>query len=401
MWNYLKQRLSHGRAQSEYQDITQHEIEALTYKYNLADAHTHQSQSPTQQEIVRNLPKIWYDSEQKLQSESEQRFIENFFRIQEQHGGLKTNNTLLVYAASIGMVITANYLMKKQMSVSLVEPCFDNLHDILEHMQIKMQPLNEEWLYGAEKIYSHLEKNVHSDAIFLVDPNNPTGFTLFSHGRKAFEELIRFAKDKKKLLIIDFCFATFLLPGKNLEVFDVYELLESSGVSYITMEDTGKTWPVQDTKVALIKTSQDIFPEIYNIHTAYLLNVSPFILNLLTEYMLDSEKDDFASVYNLLERNREIVKKELEGSLLEFQEPKAKVSVAWLKIKDTNIKSSNLQEVILKAGVYVLPGRYFYWNNPSEGEHYIRIALARNTDVFEPAIKKLREALDNYSLTKS
>ncbi len=395
MFGILKHVFSNQRPQSEYQDITQHEIEALTYEYNLADAHTHQSQSPTQQQIVSRLPEIWYESEKKKQVESEERFIETFFRVQKQDAALKTP-TLLVYAASIGMVITANYLMKKKLSIALYEPCFDNLRDIMRHMQLKMEPLREEWFHDPETLYENLKKNVRADAVFIVDPNNPTGFTLFSFGKRAYEELVRFAKDHNKLLIFDFCFASFMLPDKNLDVFDLYEMLEASGVSYIAMEDVGKTWPLQDAKVALIKTSKDVYQDVYNIHTAYLLNVSPFILNLVTEYILDSEKDGFSSVYDLLERNRDIATRELGGSILELQKSVSKVSVAWFKITDPSIKSSELQKAILDAGVYVLPGRYFFWNNPEEGERYIRIALARNTDMFESAIKRIKEVVGNY-----
>ena len=400
MIGLLRHVFSNKRPQNEYQDITQHEIEALTYEYNLADAHTHQSQSPTQQEIVKLLPKIWYNSEKKKQVESEERFIETFFRVQKQPTALKTP-TLLVYAASIGMVITANYLMKKNLSVALYEPCFDNLRDIMQHMQIKMETLREEWFHDPTTLYDNLKKNVRADAVFIVDPNNPTGFTLFSFGKQAYKELIRYAKDYNKLLIFDFCFASFMLPDRNLDVFDVYEMLEASEVLYIAMEDVGKTWPLQDAKVALIKTSKDVYPDVYNIHTAYLLNVSPFILNLVTEYILDSEQDGFSSVYDLLERNRNIAIKELDGSILELQKSASKVSVAWCKITDPSIDASELQEAILKEGVYVLPGRYFFWNNPEEGERFIRIALARNTDMFQAAMKKIRKALDTYANTSA
>lgn len=395
MLDYLKKKIVEisGR---EYQDITQHEIEALKFEYNLADAHTHQSQSPSQKKIVERLPELWFEAEKTKQYDMEQKFIKTFFRVQGQHKALEPNNALLVYAASIAMVITANYLLKKKMSVALMEPCFDNIHDILKHMQIKMEPLKEEWLDDEDKIYENLEKNVKADSLFIIDPNNPTGFTLFAKSKKSYQELLRFAKEKNKLLLFDFCFASFMLPDVNLDVFDLYELLEESGVSYVAIEDTGKTWPVQDAKTALIKCSKDIYPEIYNIHTAYLLNVSPFILNLLTEYILDSEKDNFASVYDLLERNRQIAKKELDGSLLEFQEPKSKVSVAWFKIKNPKAKATELQKAILAEGVYVLPGTYFFWSDHKRGEQYIRIALARNTKMFEPAIKLVRSALDKY-----
>ena len=380
---------------TEYSDITQHEIEALKFEYNLADAHTHQSQSPTQRKIVERLPELWFEAEKTKQHEMEQKFIETFFRTQLQYAAL-TTPTMLVYAASIAMVIAANYLLKKKMSVALMEPCFDNIHDILQHMQVPLQPLKEEWLADSDHIYENLEKNVTADALFIIDPNNPTGFTLFTKNSKAYEELCRFAKDKNKLLLFDFCFASFMLPDVNLDVFDLYELLEKTGVSYIAIEDTGKTWPVQDTKVSLIKCSKDVYSDIYNIHTSYLLNVSPFILNVLTEYILDSQKDNFASVYTLLARNREVAKRELEGSLLEFQEPMAKVSVAWFKIKNTDIKAEDLQRTILAKGVYVLSGNYFFWHNHAEGDRYMRIALARNTEVFEPAIKLVRQVLDEY-----
>ena len=97
--------------------------------------------------------------------------------------------------------------------------------------------------------------------------------------------MVRFCVDHDKLLIIDRCFATFAMVDGGVPWFDVYELLESSGVSYLVIEDTGKTWPVQDAKCAILMTSEDIYPAIYDIHTSVLLNVSPFTLNMLTRYL--------------------------------------------------------------------------------------------------------------------
>jgi len=379
-----------------HQDITQHEIEALKHTFNVSDAHTHQSQSRTQRSIISRLPELWYEAENAKQYDVEQRFLKTFFRVQEQNWAMKNNNALLVYASSIAMVMTANYLMKKNMTVSLMHPCFDNLTDILKHMNVPISPLEEVWFTDSTKIYENLEKHVTTDALFIVDPNNPTGFTLFHGGPKAWSEVIRFAKDKNKLLLIDFCFAPFLLPDKELSVFDVYELLEKSGVSYIAYEDTGKTWPLQDTKVAILKTSKDVYEEIYSIHTSYLLNVSPFILNLVTEYILDSEKDNFTSVFDLLETNRLLAERILQGSILEPIEPLAKVSVLWCKITNPEVKASELKEYLAKHGVHVLSGTYFYWNKREEGEHYIRIALARDTSLLEDALLTLRKALDEY-----
>ncbi len=379
-------------------DITQHEIEALKHTFNVSDAHTHQSQSPTQRDIVKRLPELWYEAEKTRQYDMEQKFLQNFFRVHKQPAALKNSNVLLVYAASIAMAITANYLMKKRMTVGLMHPCFDNIVDLLKHMEVPITALQEEWFHDPKKIYETLEKNVTSDAIFLIDPNNPTGFTLFNFGTEGWSEVIRFAKDKKKLLILDFCFAAFMLPDKNLDVFDLYELLETSGVTYIAMEDTGKTWPLQDAKAAMLKASMDIYDDIYNIHTAYLLNVSPFILNILNQYVLDSERDNFASVFGLLENNRALGNEILEGSLLEPIDPIVKVSVLWCKIRHPKIKATELKRYLTQFGIHLLPGTYFYWNDHVTGEGYIRIALARDSDVFVQAMQALRFALDKYEL---
>jgi aspartate/methionine/tyrosine aminotransferase len=385
-----------AKKDSEYLDLTQHEIHALKHEFNLADAHTHQSQSPTQRKIVESLPKLWYEAENKMQHEMDEKFIKTFFEVQRQKYALKTP-TFLFYAASIGMIAVANHLKRKNLSVSLMEPSFDNIPDIMKNMDISIKPISEEVFHDIDSLYDNLKKNVKTDAIFLIDPNNPTGFTLSGKGKyakKGFEELVRYAKDNNKLLLFDFCFASFMLPDDELVIFELYELLEKSGVSYISIEDTGKTWPLQDAKVALLKTSKDLHEDINIIHSSYLLNVSPFILNLVTQYICDSEKDNFASVFNLLDKNRDIAKREFKDTILEFQEPKARVSVAWFKIKDPKIDATELQRIILKKKVYVLPGTYFYWNDHKKGERYIRLALARNTDMFEKALKKIKEALN-------
>lgn len=385
---------------SEYLDLTQHQLHALTEEYNLADAHTHQSQSPSQRKIVERLPQLWHEAETLKQQALEERFIQAFFTFHRQNYALQTP-TLLVYAASIAMVIFANYFKKKKLSVSLITPCFDNLHDILKHMQVPLKPLQESWLHHPETIYETLKKKIKTEVVFVVSPNNPTGWELTGKSKKdyaqGFKEVIRFCKDHQKILAFDFCFASFLLADSKIPTFDVYQLLEKSGVRYLTVEDTGKTWPLQDAKVALIKTSQDLYEEIYNIHTAYLLNVSPFILNLVTAYIEDSQEDGCKSIYTLLRNNRATAKKAMANSLLEFQEPASEVSVAWFKIKNPSVKASELQEYIFKKKqVYVLPGTYFFWNNRSLGERYLRVALARDPEMFVVAMQRVREAIDNY-----
>ncbi|MBA3486423.1 MAG: aminotransferase class I/II-fold pyridoxal phosphate-dependent enzyme [Lysobacter sp.] len=379
-------------------DITQHEIAALKTKYNLADAHTHQRQSPSQKKIVESLPQIWYEAESNSQYTSEQEFIRAFYGFHGQHHALKRSEDIyLVYAASIGMHITATYLQKKKARVGLIEPCFDNLPDLMKHMSIPLAPLAEHLLAETESIYANLAANTQDlDAIFLVDPNNPTGFSLLSKGPGAFKEVVRFCVDHEKLLILDLCFAAFMItPGQSR--CDIYEILEDSGVRYIAMEDTGKIWPLQDAKCATLMSSLDIKEELYPIVTSVLLNVSPFILRLVTRYIQDSGRDDFASVRDLLNINRECARRYLDGKHLKYCEPQIKSSVAWFEIQSPDQIADDLQAYLLQGQIYVLSGKYFFWSNPEQGQRYVRIALAREPDMFANAMNAMSTALDVYS----
>jgi len=379
-------------------DITQHEIAALRTHYNLADAHTHQLQSPSQRGIVESLPELWDAAAGQSQYQSEQEFLHEFYSFHGQFRALERRDEIyLVYAASIGMHITATYLQKKELRVGLIEPCFDNLHDLMRHMQVPLVPLGEELFADPGQVYSNLAEQANRiDAVFLVDPNNPSGFSLIAPSDQAFREVVRFCVDHKKILILDFCFAAFILASRQSRP-DVYAILEDSGVSYIAMEDTGKTWPLQDAKCATIMSSRDINADLYPIVTSVLLNVSPFVLKLVTEYVRDSRRDSFASVRDLLDENREIVRQQLDGGILRYVEPMVKTSVAWFEITDPAWTADTLQAYLLERDVYVLSGKYFYWNNPDRGQRFIRMALARETALFASAIDAIRSALEVIS----
>ena len=390
-------RLGAASAAHGLVDLTQHEILGLTKAFNLSDAHTHQRQSHTQREIVAALPTLWYRAEDTLQIESEHAFVDAFFRLHGQPTALEKNRALLSYAASISTVIVGMYLRQRRLSVTLIEPCFDNLHDVLDNAGVPIVSIDERCFEDPSTIYENLEQHVRTDALFLVDPNNPTGFSLLQHGRDGFEEVVRFCRDHNKILLLDFCFAAFALADPAVERFDVYALLEESGITYMAIEDTGKTWPVQDAKCAILMASDDIWADVYNIHTSVLLNVSPFVLQLLRAYVEDSIGDDLASVRRVSVANREAATTILAGSILEYQPPTVDVSVAWFQINHPKLWATRLHADLMDVGVSVLPGTGFYWSTPSRGEGYVRVALAREPQMFASAMLQLREALQAYA----
>lgn len=379
-------------------DLTQYEIEGLKSKYNLADAHTHQSQSSGQAQIVAALPALWDEAERGRQVDFENRFLDAFFHLHGQPTALTKRKTLLSYSASTSTMIAAMYLRRNGMTVTLIEPCFDNLRDVLVNMGVALSPIDESAFADVDRIYDNLVSSVHTDALYLVDPNNPTGSTLLRHGRRGFEEVIRFCRDHRKVLLLDFCFAAFTLFDEHAGRFDVYELLEASGITYLAVEDTGKTWPVQDVKCALLTVSDDIHLEIFDLHTSVLLNVSPFALNVLRRYVEESSRDRMASVHDLLDTNTEVLRASLAGTILRHQRPAVRVSVAWLRIEDPLLPASQLQADLTEFGIHLLPGTHFYWSRPSFGERFVRVALARDPDDFASAMGVLRERVLCYEL---
>ncbi|MEA5536956.1 aminotransferase class I/II-fold pyridoxal phosphate-dependent enzyme [Crocosphaera sp. XPORK-15E] len=377
------------------QDLTQHEVQGLKYKYNFSDAHTHQSQSVSQMEIIKKLPELWLESQGIKQEELNHRFIKTFYQLRGIETALVPNNIMLYYAASIAIIHIANFCLKKKLSVSLIEPCFDNLYGILMNLEIPLFPFNEKLLHDQENIYENLKNNVKGDVLFLVDPNNPTGLTLLGKkNQQAFENVVRFCKDYDKILVIDHCFANFLINDEDFELYDTYQILKESGIKYMAIEDTGKTWPIQDAKIAMLKVSEDLYEEMYSIYTSYILNVSPFILNFLTEYLKDSGKNNFDSTRNLLNTNRKKLEDIFQCTILKPIKPRAKVSVAWCQITDPQLNGTQLQQILRKGGVYVLPGVYFYWHNSTWGDKYIRIALARDSDNFLEGMLLITQILD-------
>ena len=136
----------------------------------------------------------------------------------------------------------------------------------------------------------------------------------------------------------------------------------------------------------------------YEIYNGYLLNVSPFVLNFLSAYILESSLDDFAAIRTPIAQNRSILREYLQGQIVKLLDSFTQTSVAWCEIQAPNIKATDLQRFLAEhKKVYILPGTFFYWNEPSRGEKYLRIALARNPENFQKGMALLVEGLREFS----
>ncbi|GEO28067.1 hypothetical protein AAC03nite_38520 [Alicyclobacillus acidoterrestris] len=370
---------------SKFNNLTRYEAIGLNQDYNLADGHAHQGQSNTQKTIVGELPSIFCESEFTKQKVLEEEFQYEFYKLANQYSAISHPRTMLCYSASLSTDLIATYLQQRGITVSLLQPCFDNLATILKRRNVQLTPVAEDDL--APHNLEHTLNNLTTDALFLTLPNNPTGFML---NQEEVETVIELCKRNDKLLIID-CTFRFYHPDS---LWDQYRALEKSGVSYFMVEDTGKTWPTQDLKCSILAASEDLYEGILELHNDILLNVSPFILNLLIKYVRDTEKYGLqTTLWDLIEANRAYLRNSLEDSILIPYSSHSTISVEWLNIQSENVSSIELLEAMRASGLGVLPGDHFYWNNPEIGERYIRIALARDSEMFKKACDRLSDFL--------
>lgn len=372
-------------------NLTEIEMRALGFDYNLADAHTHQKQSASQRNIIERLAPLFFGAEKMKQPDIDKKFIQEYHALSGQNTILDRNHTdpgyksLLSYSASMSMEIVANYLRMEGISVSLIEPTFDNIPDILKRHTLPLIPIQDDFLLSKDlSRFNHLS----TQAIFLTLPNNPTGTYL---SRERFDDLVRNLATKDKLIIIDTCFRLFE-PGF---VYDQYEILEKHNASYIVIEDTGKIWPTLDMKISLLNASKHIMPKLAKIHSDFLLNVSPFILHLLLEYFKDSKKDAFHSIRDLISRNRQYLRYKVANlNFFEVAYPNSNISVEFLYLC-SNLPATHIEKVLSEYDIKILTGVKFFWANPQQGEKYVRIALSREPEIFREAVDKMSDRLSN------
>ena len=144
------------------------------------------------------------------------------------------------------------------------------------------------------------------------------------------------ASDLGKTLVVDFCFRFY---AAELPRWSQYELLQRSGVSFITIEDTGKTWATLDMKIGMLVCSDDLHDEFYHRHDDLLLNVSPFHLALLTEFIDDTIVHGAdATIGFYVRQNLEILREAFTDSVLSARR-RARVptvTVAWIRLTPTS-----------------------------------------------------------------
>jgi aspartate/methionine/tyrosine aminotransferase len=364
--------------------LTEYEKLSMSDVCNISDGHARQYQSPSQAQIIAKLSEIFYESERSPQDYMERRFKSLFFNLANQTSIVnERKRIMLCQSSSSAIEILSNFLRKKGYSAALIEPTFDNIPRMLQRHNVPLVPLYESMF--AEENFTQIIEQLDVQAVIMVCPNNPTGMVL---PEATFKKLAEACKASNKLLVVDSCFRFFCQ-----EMFwDQYAFLDELGLDFAIVEDTGKTWPSLDLKVGMLVVSKGIYEEVATIHDDYLLNVSAFILNVLSYYIEETIQTGISkSILEVCEINRSYLSACLQNTCVNLHD-KSRINVAWLEI-DSNFTGEILYKQLVTRDVHVLPGANFFWRNPDRGEKFIRIALSRPDFMFQKAIDILKETV--------
>ena len=372
---------------NNYKNLTNTEYEriALQDRVNFSDGHARQNLSIRQREIVNKSLDFIDLANTKSQQEIEADFLTSFFNCGSQNVRKSQFNPFLAYSSSCSIKIAAQFCRIRKLKVLLIEPCFDNIRLILQSEDVPIISIREKQLSDFEYLDKILD---HNTAIWIVQPNNPTGFCL---DEATFKLLIDKVSKQKATLIIDMTFRFF---AKSLSNWDQYGYLTKSETSFISIEDTGKTWSLADNKVGITVCSKDNFSLIHKFHDELLLNVSPLQLLLLNEFIKDTILNGIHdTVYRDIEINRIFIKKLISKGLVESASNWTINVPMELLALPPEIPATKFWGVLREKGVDILPALNYYWTDPLEGTNLFRIPLSRPIEDFEYAIPMIESAL--------
>lgn len=354
---------------------------------NLSDAHCRQPLVVSEGEIIDSLASLFHRASRIPTLDVEQEFIKLFFLVAGQKSDLAVQNCELSYSASSAITMAASLLRRSNKSVALVAPCFDNIPRILIRENVALFSVPEYDVFS--KGIPESKEAYGCDVLWVTCPNNPTGVYL---DKDSFCSLVNWCVKNSKLLVLD-CSFRFFCP--SMATWQQYDILYDSGVSFIVIEDTGKTWPTSELKVSITVSSTDIFPDIHKMHDDLLQCVSPFGLLLICEFIRNSLKQGLDStVHKFVKENRNLLRKSIISTEVRPTSPDDSLCpVEWLMLP-SKISGRVLQEELLSRNVHILPGSNFYWANPRLGERFVRLALSRPTSVVSDGARALVDVIN-------
>lgn len=360
------------------QKLTADERVGITRQYNLADGH------------ARTYPALFWESVEAVarnreiveEGGLEKSFVLSFFDSLGQSPPVETRRTRILRSASASLEIVANVLRMERLSLVAPQPCFDNLFDIFSRHDIPILLYDASNVQFLDEATAKL-RGQHDAALLLVLPNNPTGV---SCDREAFVGAIATSQRTSATLIVDASFRAF---DAQLCSWDMYELLEESGIRYVVIEDTGKLISSLEMKASTITADPGLFQAVADVYDDMLIGHSPFIVAVLRGIVRDLTGSGIGRIRQEIDRNR----RQCAAALSDFFTSEPSIAPVYWASSLLPVSDNELVRRLADRGVAVLPGSKFYFDDQSRSNRHIRIALMRDASEFDRALDVMAEAL--------
>jgi aspartate/methionine/tyrosine aminotransferase len=348
---------------------TEYERLALSGLLNLSDGHARHLLSAQQRAIIGRASELLDCALTREAGQIELEFLAAFFACARQPLATPQLPAFLTYSASCAIKLLAQCCRLRGLKVHLIEPCFDNIRHLLEREGVPVMSIREEALRDCESVAARLDSQ---SVLWIVQPNNPTGFCL---SEASFRDLIQLVAQRRAMIVIDFCFRFF---ADDLSAWDQYQVLTESTASFACIEDTGKTWALGGVKVGVTLCSPDLAPTIHRLHDELLLNVSLFELVLLTQFVRNTLGVGVdADIRAAVEANRVAVHSLVERSVVTHATNWCRNVPMELFRLPSRLAATEVWHELRRAGVEVLPAHNYFWSTPGEGATLFRIPLSR------------------------
>lgn len=312
----------------------------------------------------------------------ESELIESFKSAFSQFSLPKTR-ALIQPSATYSIQIAAKVLREHGVkTVHVLTPTFGKISPILQNEQLITLPVAESEVeklcQGEPSCLSNCE------ALFLVLPNIPTGFELDS---ERFSSLCSFAHKTGAIICLDhtYSFYTNFSPRET----NYYSILESTNVSYMCIEDTGKVIACSSLKVGLIISSENLHHSTCRQVYLYGRSIPSFILQAIVHALRSQNLPKyFERLKFAIHENRRHAHSRLQKHGIEVCGADGMPSIMLYGEKIGAATPDHLY----KSGVLTIGSQFFFWNQASH-RSFIRITLHHDPVQFIQFLDSLIRAI--------
>ena len=367
--------------------LTCFEVAGLNAPWSMADGHaTHCS--PAVLRTWEMLPELRDEAERVGVVAATDRLVRGWAAFASEPDALRTRS-FVAPTASVSIDFAFAAIKERGKAVWLIEPTFDNISSIGERRGVPILPLAEDRLH--EDPLGTIAALVPGDTLFIVHPNNPTGRSLSD---QALDMIFADCARRGVPVVLD---CTFRFFGACAEQNLLGRLL-ASGVSFILIEDTGKTWPTHELKASITFYSADWSRSIERVFKEIFLSSSSVLMLFFEQLFRDERAGGFpAPLHALVRERRGRLRALLAGTRLQVapESVASKLPVEWIDIAAASLPDLALVDhIVAQTGVQLLPGRQFYWSRQTQRRtDRIRISLLKSQSTFDEGMARLETFL--------